>query len=154
MSSQASGVLVIGVGNPDRGDDGAGLLVARRVRLLVPATVPVIESAADGTTLIELWKNKDLVILVDAINGDGEAGMVHRFDAAIGPLPIRSFGRSTHSFGVAEGIELARRLDQLPGRLTVYGIVGERFEGCTLSSPGVESAIERVAHAIAKELCC
>jgi hydrogenase maturation protease len=145
---------VIGVGNTDRGDDGAGLLVARRLKTLVPSTVAVIESANDGMRLIELWTNKDFVFVIDALDRDGEPGAIHRFDAAIAPLPIRSFGASTHSFGVAEGIELARRLGRLPKRLTVYGIAGKHFERGALPSPGVQSAVAYVAQAIAQELCC
>jgi hypothetical protein len=37
--------LVIGIGNPDRGDDAVGLAVAGRVRAAAPAGVTVIELA-------------------------------------------------------------------------------------------------------------
>jgi hypothetical protein len=42
--------------------------------------------------------------------------------------PIAFAPRSTHAFGVAETVELARSLGRLPGYLVAYLIEGERFE--------------------------
>ena len=41
-------MILIGVGNGWRGDDGAGLAVARRVRELAPAGVEVREVESDA----------------------------------------------------------------------------------------------------------
>ena len=48
--------LVIGCGNTDRGDDGAGILVARQLRTL---GLNAIEHCGDGPPLIELWHGFD-----------------------------------------------------------------------------------------------
>ena len=100
--------LVIGVGNPWRGDDGAGIEVARRVG--------GIAFEGDGTGLVELWAGAEDAVVVDAAASGAAPGTVHRFDAAAGPLPARSLRSSTHHFGVADAIELARALDRLPPR--------------------------------------
>jgi Ni,Fe-hydrogenase maturation factor len=47
--------LVIGIGNPDRGDDAAGLAVARNVRAAAPAGVAVIELDGDQLALLDAW---------------------------------------------------------------------------------------------------
>ena len=53
-------------------------------------------------------------------------------------------GGSTHAIGVAEVVEIARALDRLPERLTVYGIeVGKMSHGSDLS-PEVEAAVNTV----------
>ena len=44
--------MVLGVGNPDRGDDAAGCAVVRRLEGLLPAGVDVIERDGEGTALL------------------------------------------------------------------------------------------------------
>jgi hydrogenase maturation protease len=56
---------------------------------------------------------------------------------------------STHGFGLAEAIELARALGGLPPRCVVYAIEGSSFEeGAALSPPVVAAAAE-----VARRLC-
>src|ERR1039458_5833058 len=57
-------MLIIGCGNRERSDDGAGILVAERLRELGIEADTRIGDAAD---LIEAWKGADDVILVDAV---------------------------------------------------------------------------------------
>ena len=55
------------------------------------------------------------------------------------PLPAHFAHTSTHAFGVAEAIELARALRQLPSSLVVYGVEGTTFEpGMCLSTAVAE----------------
>jgi hydrogenase maturation protease len=59
---------------------------------------------------------------------------------------------STHAFGVAEAIELARALGQLPARFLVYGIAGKNFTaGCELSL-AAEKAIDEAIGRVQQEL--
>jgi hydrogenase maturation protease len=51
-------------------------------------------------------------------------------------------GLSTHGFGVAEAVELAGNLHELPGGLVVYGIQGMRFDHTPELSPGVDDACD------------
>ena len=44
--------LVVGIGNPDRGDDAVGRLVARALRGRVPADVRVVEQDGEATALL------------------------------------------------------------------------------------------------------
>ena len=142
-------VLVIGVGNPERGDDGAGIAVVRRLRGRVERPASLIEVRSDVTRLLDCWGPSDSVVLVDAMSSGATPGTVRRFDAAAAPLPARAFrGGSTHGFGVAEVIELARTLGRLPRRLLVVGIEGACFDaGCGLSAP-VEHAVRDVVGSV------
>jgi len=134
--------LVIGLGNPFRGDDAAGLEVAGRVR-----SSPAIQNMTGSYELIDLWSGSDEVIIVDATHSNSPAGTIHRFDPRRRPLPAGTFA-STHAIGVAETIELARRLDRLPDQLSVYGIEAGSFARGTDISPAVAHAIELVAEEI------
>jgi hydrogenase maturation protease len=145
----SASVLVIGVGNPDRSDDGAGPRVAA---LLRAQGMHAIDHAGDGLALIDLWEDRSRVMIVDAMVTGGEPGSIHRFDAARAPLPRQAFRISSHAFGLAEGLEMARTLGRLPAALVVYGIEGESFcLGTGLSGP-VEEACRRVEREIIAKL--
>ncbi len=141
MNKRSSSVLVIGTGNDHRGDDAVGLLVARRLRARTNLEVAVHEHKGDGTTLMDAWKGAQKVIIVDAAHSDAAPGTIYRFEVANDVIPTALFSHGTHTFGVAEGIELARALHQLPPRLVLYGIEGARFQfGASLSSEVYKAA--------------
>ena len=138
-------MILIGVGNGWRGDDGAGLAVARRVRELAPAGVEVREVESDATALVDVWSGADHVVVVDAAQSGAAPGTVRRFDARSQPLPVRTLRSSTHAFGVSDAVELARSLGRLPGRLEVYAIEGASFVAGDRLSPSVERAVAELA---------
>ena len=144
--------LVIGIGNVFRCDDGVGLIVAQRVREKVSPAVKVLEASGEGAALMEAWKDTDSVILIDAVHSGAKPGTIHRLDAHTQPIPSKYFHYSTHAFSVAEAMELARALDQLPPRLVIYGIEGKTFEAGEKLSPEVGQAVDRVVKLILKEL--
>lgn len=129
--------VVIGVGNAARGDDGAGVAAAERMDPRgLTATAPF--------QLVELWEGSDDVVVIDATRSGGPPGTIHRFEVGSQSLPTGVLGGSTHAIGVAEVVELARAMDRLPARLTVYGIeVGGLSHGRALS-PEVEAAVATV----------
>lgn len=139
---------IIGVGNPGRGDDAAGLVAVRRLAGRVPAGIEILECEGDLTMLLDHFSGVDNVVLIDAASSGAEPGTVRRFEAHAGPLPAGCSRASTHSFGVVEAIELARVLGRLPRRVIVYAVEGARFEPAAALSPeadrGVNEAVRRV----------
>jgi hydrogenase maturation protease len=121
-------ILVVGVGNEFRGDDALGIEVARIIRGLGLPNVSVFETGGDAAALIDLWRERENVIVVDAFSSGAAPGMLHCIDATIVQIPSHYFGHSSHALGLAESIELARRLDMLPTRLLVCGIECYEFE--------------------------
>jgi hydrogenase maturation protease len=144
--------VVIGVGNEWRGDDGAGLAVARRLSGRLRAGVRVLEREGEPTALLDAWSGTDEAIVVDAVDSGAAPGTIHRLDARREPLPAELFRGSTHALGLAGAVELARALRRMPARLLVYGIEGESFAaGCGLS-PEVERAVDEVAAELSERL--
>lgn len=141
-------MLILGCGNPLRSDDGAGILVAEKLRKL---GVAAQTCAGEATSLVEAWSGADDVMIVDAVVTGAPVGTVQTWDAW---KPLTSFATpaSTHGLGLVEAIELARILDRLPGRLRVYGIEGRRFESGVAISPEVDSGIEEVVRRIIHEV--
>ncbi len=149
---QAHGTLFIGVGNLFRSDDGAGRLVVQRLRGEIPRGVKALEETGDGVQLFEAWKGADCVFLVDAVQSGAPPGTLYRFDARTEKLPTWFSHSSTHSFGVAEAIELARTMGELPARLVVYGIEGLDFSAGTNLSPDVAEMLPTAANLILQEI--
>jgi hydrogenase maturation protease len=142
---------VIGVGNDLRGDDGAGLLVARKL-VGTCGDVRVVECEGEPVAMLDLWGDCERAIIVDATQSRGAPGTIRRIAAHAGPLPPGLAGTSTHLLGVADAVELARALGRLPATTIVYGIEGAAFETGAGISEVVEVAAERVAAAIRREL--
>ncbi len=142
---------IIGCGNLHRGDDAAGLLVARRLREL---GVPAEEESGEALALIESWEDSEELILIDAVVTGAEPGSINFWDVGgAGNLTADvAKNTSTHGLGLAQAIELARSLDRLPPKLFIYGIEGSRFEVGTPPAPRVLAAVERLAQQIAAVL--
>jgi hydrogenase maturation protease len=126
--------IVIGVGNRDRGDDGAGVAVAEE---LTGCTTHVV--GAGALHMFELWTENDDVTVVDAMRSGAVPGTIRTFDVRETPLPDESFA-STHSFGPAAGIEMARVLGRMPAAIEVIGIeAGDFTTGSNMSPPVIQA---------------
>ena len=146
-------VLVIGVGNRLRGDDGASWGVVRRLREHgTQIRIEVNEQLCEPNDLIEAWQGRDAVVLVDTMRSGEPPGTIRRFDATSEPLPARLRGSvSTHGFGLHEAIELGRALHRLPRRVIVFAVEGRHFEAGAMPSGEVEAAVAPLARAVLRE---
>jgi hydrogenase maturation protease len=145
-------ILLIGTGNEYRCDDGAGLSAIRVLKARGLPDALAIESPSDGAELMELWKFAAKVILIDAVSSGAESGTIYRFDAHAQPIPASLSFLSTHAFGLAEAIELARALHLLPQYLVVYAIEGQNFTIGTGLSQDVEKAVQEVVEQVTREV--
>jgi hydrogenase maturation protease len=147
-------ILIIGVGNPYRRDDGAGHVAASRIAELGLASVRVLEVSGEGTSLMDFWEDTDCVILIDAVSSGAAPGTIHRLDASEQEIPSDFFHYSTHAFSVAEAVEMARTLGQLPPQVVIYGIEGSDFGAGEGLTERVSRAVEEVVESIRQELEC
>ncbi|MFI5183413.1 MAG: hydrogenase maturation protease [Vicinamibacteria bacterium] len=144
--------VVIGIGNAARGDDGAGLAVARRLRRDDIEGASVVESDGDMTALLQAFEGRRRCILVDASRGGLRPGTVRRFEAHGQRLPAFLGAGSTHALGLADAIELARTLGQLPAVVVVYAIEGRSFQDGGAMSPSVRNAVQIAERCIRAEI--
>jgi hydrogenase maturation protease len=143
---------VICIGNAFRGDDAAGLEVAKLLQGTLPDSAELLEREGEPTALMDAWEGAAAVWLVDAVSSGAPSGTVHRIDAGEQELPARLFRASTHAFGLAEAVELARALGRVPAHTLVFGIEGARFRAGDELSPEVAAAVPRVAEAVREEV--
>lgn len=141
---------LVGIGNRYRGDDAVGLYVIELLEKLLP-TASLATSDGEITGLLSLFENHDHVVIVDAVQMPGEAGSIVRLDGLSATLSDTGLRSSTHAMGLAEAVEMARNLDRLPRRLTIYGIVGGQFDNSETMSAAVESAASRLVEQIIEE---
>jgi hydrogenase maturation protease len=143
-------MLIIGCGNPNRGDDGAGVMVAERLR---ERGVNAEICTGEALELIEAWNGADDVVVVDAVVTGAPAGKVWLWDGGAvttqGTISI-----STHGFGVAEAMRLARIIDRLPKRLRIFGIEARQFDFGSEMSPEVMCGVKELAEQITAESVC
>ena len=151
-AAQNPRLLIIGVGNPFRGDDAAGLLAARRLKEMRLDSCMILEHSGEGVSLMETWKGAGAVILIDAVSSERPPGTIHRLDPIRNPLPAQLFHSSTHAFSLPDAIEMARALDELPPRLLVFGIEGRNFRAGDELSRDVNAALPEVTNQILQEV--
>jgi hydrogenase maturation protease len=156
MTSDRPRCIVIGVGNPHRGDDAAGPAVARQLRndvIADPAIQPKIaKHGGEATTLILQMEGVEQVFLIDACVSGAAPGTIHRFDVSSTAIPAVASGFSSHGFGLWAAIELARALGRLPRRSIVYAIEGASFETGAPLSPAVAAAVAEAVRRLRAEI--
>ena len=145
-------IRLIGIGNEFRSDDAVGLYVARQLKQRTDGVLDIVEATGEGIDLLELWEGAEKVLLVDAVCSKAKPGTIYRFDTRKQSIPDNLFSCSTHHFGVAQAIEMARVLQRLPARLIVYGIEGKTFTAGIQLSPEVKVAAETVILQVMKEI--
>jgi hydrogenase maturation protease len=150
-------VVVIGVGNEFRRDDGAGPAVIAGLRDLAPPGVRLVVTDGEPTRLIEAWAGAALAVVVDAVRvqspgtGPSRPGTVHRFEVA-GPGPGAAGAASSHGLGFDDAIRLAVALDRMPGRLIVHAIEAADLSQGPGLTPPVAAAVGVVARAVLDDL--
>jgi len=145
-------VLVACIGNPDRGDDGIGALVAEKLAGRLAAGTELAVRSGDMLSLIEDCAGADALVCVDAAAPMDEPGRIHRIDLAAEELPGELLATSTHGFGLAGAIGLARTLACAPPDIVIYGIEGSCFDAGAPMTPEVAAAAEAAAALIADEV--
>ena len=149
-------ILVLGLGNPIRGDDGVGWRVIEAVKdNLVKAfgkplqglreNVEVDALAGGGLNLMERLVDYDRAILVDAMQSGKEPGSVWVFPLEALDNPSAGHLGSTHETNLLTALEVGRRLGaNLPpvGGVMVVAIEAQPvFEFSEELSPPVARAV-------------
>lgn len=145
-------ILVACLGNPDRGDDGVGALVAQALKGRLPADVPLMTRSGDMLSLIDDWRGVDGVVCIDAAEVMGTPGRIRRIDLGRETLPADMAVTSGHAVGLAEAVQLARTLGLAPAEIIVYAVEGGCFDGGAAMSAAVAQAVDEVARRVIEEV--
>lgn len=147
-------IRILGIGSPF-GDDRFGWEAAEALRhsaamhAVTPGRIEILSLDRPGAMLPVHWRESDIVILLDAVRSGAAAGTRHCLEAR--DLPGTGILCSSHGFGIAPAIELARVLGSMPARLILRGMEADSsWTGFTLS-PAVAAALPAFVADIAQE---
>ena len=150
--------LVLGLGNPILTDDGVGGRVAEivRARLLDKAHIDVTEISVGGLTLMEAMIGYDRVIVIDAIQKNGDRpGTIYRMTLedlhAISPT---QHSGSPHDTNLITALEIGKRMGMtLPQDIVIYAISVENvIDFGDRLTPAVAAAVPQVVASILGEI--
>jgi hydrogenase maturation protease len=143
------GVVVIGVGNTYRRDDGVGPAVATAIAGRALPGVRVVTDVREPTTLLDVWAGAALAVIIDAgVAEESAPGRIRRY---ANNDWTGSAALSSHGLGVAEMLELGRALQRVPARVVVFTIdAADTGHGVGLT-PAVAAAVPEVVSAVLAE---
>ena len=146
------GTVVIGLGNPLMGDDGAGLVALEKLREEWEiGAVELVDGGTWGMSLLPVIEDSDRVIFVDAILAGGKPGdiMVLERDR----LPIY-FTRalSPHQTDLRDVLAAAELRGTLPREPIAIGVEPLVVALGTELTPVVQRAIEPLVLAVVDQL--
>ncbi len=146
--------LVLGLGNPLRGDDGVGVRVVQHLaQCRLPGNVEVLDGGTQGLGLVSLLEGRQRAIVVDAADMGRAPGEFVRFALEEARLLGEDEGRfCVHAAGLREALLLARALGILPKEVVLFGVQPARVAWETGLSPQVEAALLSLTEAVLREV--
>jgi len=145
-------VLVAGLGNILRGDDGFGIRVIERMRAVtLPAGTELYEAGAAGIALAQkLMDGFEASILVDAAARGGPPGTIYCLTPKIAET---ADGIGMHELDPSRILALARAMGALPSVVLLVGCEPECTEDlCEELSPAVAAALEPAIQLVLSEI--
>jgi len=149
---------ILGIGSA-LGDDCAGWLLVRALRDNPASTQwaqwQFYELDRPGSSLLEYFEGSEEVVIVDAMTSGAPLGTL--WELQLEELLPLSRAASTHGFGVADALELAKALAALPPVLRVFGLeVDCKYRGPAPSAAllaAVPYAARRLAQCLLEGRC-
>ena len=142
-------VMVIGIGNPLRGDDGIGpRLVEELVQGGLPEGVTALDVGMGGLDLLRVLEGWERAVIVDAADVGREPGQIVRFTPDQVRLALAADSFSLHHAGLGEVIALADALGQALPEMIIFGIQPAEFDWREGLSPAVEAALPALVDAV------
>jgi hydrogenase maturation protease len=145
--------LVLALGSPLRGDDGAGLAVLNYLaEMSLPGWITLRDGGTPGFETVLLIQGYRRVIIVDAAQMGLLPGEWRCFEPDTVELGAANLWGTLHNAGLAEVLSLASALGILPPKIIIYGIQPEDIGWEQRLSAAVRTAVLAVGAAILNEL--
>lgn len=145
-------ILVMGVGNLLRGDDGFAEAVLRRLEQeQLPDSVELLDAGTSAIDLMEVFNGRRKLIVIDAVRGGQAPGTLYRFspdqveDQA---LPMNTL----HQVSLLETLKLGELVDCKPQETVIIGCQPENTELGIGLSAAVSAQVERAAGLALEEI--
>ncbi len=145
--------LVIGLGNPLRGDDGVGSrVVAELNRRGLPERVEALDMGTGGLDLLRVLEGQRRVVIVDAADVGREPGRFVRFTLDEARLIYATNQLSFHHAGLGEVFALCDALGRELPQVVIFGVQPAEIGWGEGLSPPVESGLQTLIDTVLEEI--
>jgi len=150
-------LVIIGCGNPNRQDDGAGVYVAQQLMSIMQTNpvnnVRVFDAGTSGMDIMFQARGCDALIIIDANQSASDPGTIFEVPGKeLENIPEPSY--NLHDFRWDNALYAGRRIyqDKFPTDIAVFLIEAENLDlGIGLSEP-VQKASDRVVELITERV--
>jgi len=147
-------ILILGIGNILQKDDGIGSHIISYIlknHSDIPDNIEVVDGGTAGFDLIPVMKDRDKIVIIDALRVDDKPGSIYRFSPDYIAQPKVSF--SLHDAGLKTIIDSLKVMGDSPN-IEIIGIVPEDINtldiGITKSvKESIPRAVEQILEAAA-----
>lgn len=137
---------IIGIGNTLRGDDGIGVILAKKMERKVPSNVRVFDAGSGIIDILHILENLDKAIIVDAVHFGGKPGELKFFEPKEAKSLVES--KKSHDLDLLEVLELSDLLEELPKQILIMGIEPKNIS----LRKGLSSTLENKIPELTKKL--
>jgi len=136
-------ILIVGIGNPYRRDDGIGIEIIKILQKENNPGLVFFDVGTDGLSLFDQLALYKRVIIIDAVFMGERPGVARLFTPAEARLKIKSDALSTHGFGLAEVLKLSEEF-AVKTEIKIIGIQPEDISFGEGLSKVVECQIPKI----------
>jgi hydrogenase maturation protease len=147
--------LVLGIGNTQLGDDGAGVHALRHVERLLGGAdgVEFLDGSALTQALLPTLERFERWIVLDASNLQRTPGTIETFEGPDMDEFLARPRRATHETSLAEVVTGLRQGGKLPARRALVAIQPDRVDPAPRPSRRVTAVLDEAAVAAISFIC-
>ena len=144
-------LIVLGIGNTLRGDDGIGPHIIDELKKEnLPDSIQLFDIGSDAFSIIDHFESKQPVLVIDCAQMGKEPGEIVKFDVKDENLPILDKAISIHGFGFADVYKMAHSLyDNI--QCIIIGVQPKSLEFNTGLSEEVKKKIPSIIKMVMEE---
>ena len=137
-------ILILGIGNILMSDEGVGVRAIEKLETdyTLPPNITLLDGGTAGYALLDIIKNYEKIIIIDAVRGGREPGTIYRLTVD-DILTKPNLKLSGHQIDLPEVIALAKKLGELP-EVLLLGVEPGRLDYSTELGPEVSAAMDKL----------
>lgn len=145
--------IVLGIGNILLQDEGIGVRAVLELerRFQQPEGVEFLDGGTAGIELLRHIRNRDLLIILDAVQSGKEPGTVVRAEGDEVPATFRQ-RMTPHQLGLSDLLATALLTGEMPKQLILFGIEPGSMETGLELTDKVAGSLDRLLELILNEL--
>ncbi len=137
-------ILILGIGNILMSDEGVGVRAIEKLEkdCTLPPNVTLLDGGTAGYALLDIMKDYDRIVIIDAVQGGGKPGTIYRLttDDILSKPDLKMSG---HQIDLSEVLLLAKKLGELP-EVLLFGVEPGNMDYSTELGPEVSAVMDKL----------